>query len=174
MYKLTVHDFGEIRFSLRDTKEEKTMIRARVAIKGRRMTYFLPSENKVNPAWWDSKAGLAIVDSKRNPDVKGNQMLRNYLDNVNAEIRRTHNTIMEVIENMKARKIVYSADMVKDEVVAKLKPDSARPTINIPRDLLGYTNWYIGLLEDGTVLTSKGTKLGKGTIQAYYSTLAAL
>lgn len=174
MYKLTVHDFGEIRFSLRDTKEEKTMIRARVTIKGRRMTYFLPSEHKVKPAWWDKQAGLAIVDSKRNPDTKGNQLLRNYLENVNAEIRRTHNTILEIIENMKARKIAYSADMVKDLIVAKLKPDSARPTVNIPRDLLGYTKWYIGLLEDGTILTNKGTRLTKGTIQAYYSTLAAL
>ena len=150
------------------------MIRARVAIKGRRMTYFLPSDYKVKPAWWDKEAGLAMVDSKRNPEVKGNQLLRNYLENVNAEIRRTHNTIMEVIENMKARQIAYSADMVKDEVVAKLKPDSARPTVNVPRDLLGYMSWYIGLLEDGTILTSKGTKLGAGTIRAYYSTQAAL
>lgn len=174
MYRLTTHDFGEIRFSLRNTKEEKTMIRARVNIKGRRMTYFLANDYKVKPAWWDSKAGFAITDGKRNPELKNNPMLRNYLENVNAEIRRTHNAIMEVIENLKARNVAYSSDMVKQEVVAKLKPETVRPSMHIPRDLLGYLNWYIGLLEDGTVLTSKGTKLGRGTIQAYYSTLAAL
>ena len=174
MYKLTVHDFGEIRFSLRDTSEGKTMIRARVTVKGRRMTYFLPSEYKVRPAWWDSAAGMAITDSRRNPDVKGNQLLRNHLEAINAEIRRTHIAITEIVENFKARGIVYSADMVKAEVVAKLKPGAVAAAVRVPRDLLGYMNWYIGLLEDGTILTSRGTKLGKGTIQAYYSTLAAL
>lgn len=71
---------------------------------------------------------MAKTEAKTNPDTKGNPTLKNYLENVNTEIRRTHNTLMEVIENLKARNVPYTADVVKEELVMKLKPDSIRPT----------------------------------------------
>ncbi|WP_418408069.1 tyrosine-type recombinase/integrase [Alistipes sp.] len=174
MFKYKQNDIGQLRFSLRNSKEATTMIRARITIKGQRMIYFLPVDYKVKPLWWDTKLGMVKTEAKTNPDVKGNPSLKNYLENVNAEIRRTHNTLMEVIESLKTRNVPYTADVVKEELVMKLKPDSIRPTHNVPRDLIGYMTYYIGLCEDGTIQSAGGTKLGAGTIRAYYGTLAAL
>lgn len=173
MFKYKQNDIGQLRFSLRNAKEDSTMIRARITIKGQRMIYFLPAEYKVEPAWWDTKLGLAKTEAKTNPAVKGNPTLKNYLENVNSEIQRTQITLREIIANLQARNIPYTADLVKKELVIKLKPESVKAADNIPRDLVGYMTYYISLCEEGAKL-NHGIKLADGSIGSYRSTVAVL
>lgn len=49
MFKYKQNDIGQLRFSLRNSKEATTMIGARITIKGQRMIYFLPVDYKVKP-----------------------------------------------------------------------------------------------------------------------------
>lgn len=61
-----------IRFSLKNPAQPLTPIRMRMTINHVRISYALAPTFKIEPKHWDSTEGRAIVDSKRNADLKGN------------------------------------------------------------------------------------------------------
>ena len=92
-----------IRFSLKNATKPISTIRLRMNLHGERLTYYLPSEYKIQPEHWDKETGCAIEDSRRNPDLKGNIRLQLILRNINKEIEKTTNALIKVLEEMKLR-----------------------------------------------------------------------
>ena len=81
------------RFSLKNPAQPLTPIRMRMTINHVRMSYALAPTFKIEPKHWDSTEGRAIVDSKRNADLKGNPRLRVRIDNKNTENDQQHYTV---------------------------------------------------------------------------------
>ena len=85
-----------------------------------RLTYYLPSEYKIQPEHWDKETGCAIEDSRRNPDLKGNIRLQLILRNINKEIEKTTNALIKVLEEMKLREIYPTVDAVRTKLREEL------------------------------------------------------
>lgn len=92
-----------IRFSLKNPAQPLTSIRMRMTINHVRMSYALAPTFKIEPKHWDSTEGRAIVDSKRNADLKGNPRLRVRLDNINTEIDKITNAVLAVLAGSSSR-----------------------------------------------------------------------
>ena len=102
-----------IRFSLKNATKPISTIRLRMNLHGERLTYYLPSEYKIQPEHWDKETGCAIEDSRRNPDLKGNIRLQLILRNINKEIEKTTNALIKVLEEMKLREELNQATKEK-------------------------------------------------------------
>ena len=110
-----------IRFSLKNATKDLTPIRLRINLNGERMTFYLPQDYKINPKHWDKEIGIAIEDSKRNPDLKGNPQLQLILRNINREIEKTTNALITVLEELKLHDIYPTADLVRKELRKELQ-----------------------------------------------------
>ena len=109
-----------IRFSLKNATKPISTIRLRMNVHGERLTYYLPSEYKIQPEHWDKETGCAIEDSRRNPDLKGNIRLQLILRNINKEIEKTTNALIKVLEEMKLREIYPTVDAVRTKLREEL------------------------------------------------------
>lgn len=72
----TFYSTNKVKFSLKNPALEVSTIRVRTNINGERFSYYLPSKYKLNRSCWDSEAGRAIEDVKKNPQLKGNPQLQ--------------------------------------------------------------------------------------------------
>lgn len=159
-----------IRFSLKNATKELSLIRVRANINGERLTYYLPY--KVRPIHWDKVLGVAIEDTKRNPDLKGNQQLQLILRNINKEIEKTMNALVKILEELKLRDVYATVDVVREELKKELHRDiKEKQTFG---DFPNFIDYYISLCRNGEILNSKGAKLVAGTIRNYISTQSAI
>ena len=85
-------------FDLRTPKTGFSLIRLRCTVDSQRLEYYLPAEYKIKPSHWDRVARCAMTDSRRNKDLKGDPRLKVHLDNVNTEITKTRNTLVDIIQ----------------------------------------------------------------------------
>ena len=85
----TFYSTNKVKFSLKNPALEVSTIRVRTNINGERFSYYLPSKYKLNRSCWDSEAGRAIEDAKKNPQLKGNPQLQLIMRNINKEIEKT-------------------------------------------------------------------------------------
>lgn len=92
-------------FDLHRPKGEYSLIRFRFPVGRKWIPYYLPSEYKVRPAHWDNEAKCAIIDARRNGDIKGNPRLKTHLNNVNTEIVNTRNTLIDILQEYQRKKI---------------------------------------------------------------------
>lgn len=161
-----------IRFSLKNPAQPLTPIRMRMTINHVRMSYALAPTFKIEPKNWDSTEGRAIVDSKRNADLKGNPRLRVRLDNINTEIDKITNAILAVLARFQQQGIRASADQVRNELQRELGQEASKARTF--RDVFEYIDFYINACREGTILNSAGTRLTPGTIRSYLSTKSAL
>lgn len=162
-----------IKVSVKNATQEMSLIRVRININGRRLTYYLPPEYKIRPKHFDIDAGVAIEDPKRNPDLKGNPQLKLILRNINTEIEKSINALILVMENFKLRGIQPSVETVREALRAELN----RSVINVKRafaDFPEFMSYYIALCKDGTILNGKGVQLVPGSIRNYISTQSAI
>lgn len=88
----------KVHFDLYTPKTTFSLIRLRCTINSRRLEYYLPGEYKIKPSHWDKVARCAMTDSRRNKDLKGDPRLKVHLDNVNTEITKTRNTLVDIIQ----------------------------------------------------------------------------
>lgn len=161
-----------IRFSLKNPAQPLTSIRMRMTINHVRMSYALAPTFKIEPKHWDSTEGRAIVDSKRNADLKGNPRLRVRLDNINTEIDKITNAVLAVLARFQQQGIRASADQVRNELQRELGQEASKARTF--RDVFEYIDFYINACREGTILNSTGTRLTPGTIRSYLSTKSAL
>lgn len=110
-----------MQFSLKNPNYPSSLIRMRFNINGTRGSYYLPLTYKIESVYWDSVAGCAIIDPKRNPKLKGNPQLQTTLNNVNREIEKTANELMSVVESLKTRDIIPTYTIVKAELIKRLR-----------------------------------------------------
>lgn len=161
-----------IRFSLKNATKDLTPIRLRINLNGERMTFYLPQDYKINPKHWDKEIGIAIEDSKRNPDLKGNPQLQLILRNINREIEKTTNALITVLEELKLHDICPTADLVRKELRKELQYKVKEKQQFA--DFISYMEYYISLCKNGTILNSKGARLVPGTIKGYGATKTIL
>mgnify|MGYP001203882684 CR=1 FL=1 len=162
-----------IKVSVKNATQKMSLIRVRININGKRLTYYLPPEYKIRPKHFDIDAGVAIEDPKRNPDLKGNPQLKLILRNINTEIEKSINALILVLENFKLRGIQPSVETVREALRAELN----RSVVNVKRafaDFPEFMSYYISLCKDGTILNGKGVQLVPGTIRNYISTQSAI
>ena len=158
-----------IKFSLKNATAEFSLIRLRMTINGVRFSYCLPVEYKIKSAYWDREAGIAIEDTKRNSDLKGNPVLQISLRNINKEIEKTTNTLIKIIESYKSQDINPTASLLKDELRKSLK-NKREEEAPIITDLISYIDYYMDMCKQGKILNVDGTRLTSGTLAAYKST----
>lgn len=173
MKKETFYGKALIRCSLKNATKEMSLIRLRVNINGNRLIYYLPMEYKIRPKHFDIKAGLAIEDTKRNPDLKGNPQLQLILRNINKEIDKTINALIKVLEDFKLRDIQPNVDLVRESLKKELNRSKIQPKRSFD-DFSAFINYYISLCQEGVILNSKGGKLVDGTIRSYIVTQTAI
>ena len=161
-----------IRFSLKNPAQPLTPIRMRMTINHVRISYALAPTFKIEPKHWDSTEGRAIVDSKRNADLKGNPRLRVRLDTVTTEIDKITNAVLAVLARFQQQGIRASADQVRNELQRELGQEASKARTF--RDVFEYIDFYINACREGTILNGTGTRLTPGTIRSYLSTKSAL
>lgn len=143
-----------IRFSLKNPAQPLTPIRMRMTINHVRMSYALAPTFKIEPKHWDSTEGRAIVDSKRNADLKGNPRLRVRLDNINTEIDKITNAVLTVLARFQQQGIRASADQVRNELQRELGQEASKSRTF--RDVFEYIDFYINACREGTILNGTG------------------
>jgi integrase len=133
----------------------------------------LPSEYKIKPAYFDAKTGYAIEDPKRNPGLKGNATLQITMRNINAEIDKTANALLRIIESYKMQNVNPTSEQVKADLRKELKCDEPqqRPAF---KDMISFIDYYVELCRTGVILNDKGMKLKVGSIRNVSSTQSAL
>lgn len=106
MIQKTILD-REIHFDLHTPNKEFSLIRLRYTINtnDKRLEYYLPLEYKIRPKYWDKKAGCTMLDSKRNGDLKNDPRLRLHLTNVNTEIMKTGNTLIDILLEIQRKSV---------------------------------------------------------------------
>jgi integrase len=164
---------SDMQFSLKNATLEFSLIRVRMTINGVRFSYCLPKDCKIKPCHWDKQNGCAIEDSKRNPDLKGNPTLQVIMRNINKEIEKTTNTLIQIIETFKLQNIRPAAKQILAELRKSLKgiDDNQRKCFdNIP----AFIDYYMALCKDGTIRNANGTQLKAGSIRNYLSTKSAI
>lgn len=95
----------KVHFDLYTPKTTFSLIRLRCTINSQRLEYYLPSEYKIKPPHWDRDARCAMTDSRRNKDLKGDPRLKVHLDNVNTEITKTRNTLVDILQEYQHKEI---------------------------------------------------------------------
>lgn len=109
-----------IRFSLKNATKPISTIRLRMNLHGERLTYYLPSEYKIQPEHWDKETGCAIsvaaVCFLSGQDSVCCLLLRN----INKEIEKTTNALIKVLEEMKLREIYPTVDAVRTKLREEL------------------------------------------------------
>lgn len=164
-----------MQFSLKSPNYSTSLIRMRFNINGTRGSYYLPQTYKIESVYWDSLAGCAIIDPKRNPKLKGNPQLQTTLNNVNREIEKTANELMSVVESLKTRDIVPTYTLVKAELIKRLRgTQTATETKREFKNFIEFIDYYIELCRQGQITNSKGGKISSGSIRNYLSTKSAL
>lgn len=164
-----------MQFSLKNPNYPSSLIRMRFNINGTRGSYYLPLTYKIESVYWDSVAGCAIIDPKRNPKLKGNPQLQTTLNNVNREIEKTANELMSVVESLKTRDIIPTYTIVKAELIKRLR--GSEKTVEVKnefKDFVEFIDHYIELCREGQITNSKGGKLTAGSVRNYLSTQSAL
>lgn len=162
-----------MQFSVKNPEKDYSLIRVRTTVNGVRMSHYLPMEYKIKTAYWDKSQGKAIVDPKRNPDLKGNPHLQTILYNTNKEIEKTTNAMLISIENLKLRGITPSADLLKAELLRELNKTQAQSKRTFS-DLSSFIDYYVNLCREGKILNAKGAKLKAGSLRNYLSTQRVL
>lgn len=110
----TILDRG-VSVGLRPPKSNFSLIRLRCTVNTneKRLEYDLPACYKICPEHWDKVAKCAITDGKRNKDLKNNPRLRLHLDNVNTEIVKTKNVLIDIIQDFQRKGVKPSVSHVK-------------------------------------------------------------
>jgi integrase len=164
---------SKIKFSLKNVTKPFSLIRLRAHIGGKRLVYYLPSEHKIKPAYFDVKTGYAIENLKRNSALKGNATLQITMRNINAEIDKTANALLRIIESYKMQNVNPTSEQVKADLRKELKRDEVqqRPAF---KDMISFIDHYVELCRTGVILNDKGVKLKAGSIRSIISTQSAL
>lgn len=165
MKKTQIFLRSKLRFSLKSSKQEFSSIRMRTYMNGKRLTYFLPTDCKIKPEYFDTRTGYAIEDPKRNTALRGDATLQVTMRNINTEIEKTANATLRLIESYKLRGITPNIYQLKVDLRKELKrnvPDESR--MEFP-DFLAFVNFYIAQCKDGKILSNKGVKIQAGTIK---------
>ena len=115
----TTFDRG-ILFDLKQPHSDFSLVRLRCTISGKRLEYYLPGEYKINPGHWDKVARFAVTDGKRNKDLKDNPRLRTHLENVNSEIIKTRNTLVDILQEYQRRGIRPTLGEVKERMCERM------------------------------------------------------
>ena len=164
-----------IRFTLKNAAHETSLIRMRFYVNGERMSYSLPSAYKIETRYWDTDQGLAITDPKQAPLLKGNAHLQNFLLNVNREINRTADALLEVFESLRVRNIRPTATLVRVELERSLKgTEPVEEVMPEFKDFFKFLDFYIEECRSGRIVNCKGGRLTEGSIRNYLSTISAL
>lgn len=116
----TFYSTNKVKFSLKNPALEVSTIRVRTNINGERFSYYLPSKYKLNRSCWDSEAGRAIEDAKKNPQLKGNPQLQLIMRNINKEIEKTQNALIMILELCQAHGITPTLEQVRTELRKEL------------------------------------------------------
>jgi integrase len=162
-----------MQFSLKNATLEFSLIRVRMTINGVRFSYCLPKGYKIKPCHWDKQNGCAIEDPKRNPDLKGNPTLRVIMHNINKEIEKTTNTLIQIIETFKLQNIRPAAKQILAELRKSLKGLDGNQKKCFD-NILAFIDYYMALCKDGTIRNANGTQLKAGSIRNYLSTKSAI
>ncbi len=115
----TTFDRG-ILFDLKHPHSDFSLVRLRCTISGKRLEYYLPGEYKINPGHWDKAARFAVTDGKRNKDLRDNPRLRSHLENVNSEIVKTRNTLVDILQEYQRRGIHPTLGEVKEKLCERM------------------------------------------------------
>ncbi|MCQ1545156.1 site-specific integrase [Bacteroides clarus] len=173
----TFYSTNKVKFSLKNPALEVSTIRVRTNINGERFSYYLPSKYKLNRSCWDSEAGRAIEDAKKNPQLKGNPQLQLIMRNINKEIEKTQNALIMILELCQAHGVTPTLEQVRTELRKELlgeqpeEQEEEKESKPLITDFFELANYYIELCENQSILNQKGEKFAKGSI---YNHKAAL
>ena len=151
-------------FDLRTPKTSFSLIRLRCTVDSQRLEYYLPAEYKIKPSHWDRVSRCAITDSRRNKDLKGDPRLKVHLDNVNTEITKTRNTLVDIIQEYQHKGIKPTPAEIRQLLSERMGKRTSTPK-NV--FFLDFVNEYIKNSVDLQEQSRKQQASAKNVIERY-------